>query len=174
MDKICIRFPSLIQRILSNLDNQSLIRFKEASRKMDHFLNNERSYLIRIIKMYYENFEGHEESWKEAIKKTPFDIVKQLVDAVQQFFKTYPYKDIRLAPLHVVAEKGSLKLFDYIIKRAKNKNPYGKIETLASQKRPGILGELVVDKFGKEYFKSEWRFEIQGMHKAIIGRGSFF
>ena len=105
MDKICIRFPSLIQRILHNLDNQSLTRCREASRKMEHYLSNERSYLIRIIKMYNEKFEGYEESWKEAIKKTPFDILKQLVDAVQQFFKTYPHKKIRLTPLHVVAEK---------------------------------------------------------------------
>ena len=166
MDTISIRFPSLIQRILDNLDNQSLIRCKEASRKMEHYLNNERSYLIRIIKMHNEKFEGYEESWKEAIKKTPLYILKQLVDAVQQFFKTYPHKKIRLTPLHVVAEKGCLKLFNYIMKRAKIKNPCGKIEILASN--------LVVEKFGKKYLKSEWKFEIRGMHMVFIGRETFF
>ena len=116
---------SLIQNTSLNLDDQSLTRSKEASRGIAESLEDERFYWIRIIKKYTGNFEGFEESWKEVIHRTPLDIVKQLALAVEEFFKSYT--DKKVAPLHIVAEKGTFQLFQYVITKAKDKNPQGKL-----------------------------------------------
>ena len=113
MEEIFMRFPRVSQRILNNLDNQSLIRSKEVSRVIAEYVENEKFYWIRIIKKYAGNFEGFEESWKEVIRRTPLDIVKQLALTVEEFFKSYT--DKKVAPLHIVAEKGTFQLFQYII-----------------------------------------------------------
>ena len=128
MDMLCKRFPLVKKRILNNLDDQSLTRSKEANREIAEFLDNGRFYWIRIIKKYAGNFEGFEESWKEVIPRTPLDIVKQLALAVEEFFKSYSFKQV--APLHIVAEKGTLQLCQYIITKAKYKNPQGKLGIL--------------------------------------------
>ena len=90
MDMLCKRFPLVKKKVLNNLDDQSLTRSKEVNRGIAESLEDERFYWIRIIKKYAGNFEGHEESWKEVIYKTPVDIIKQLAIAVKQFF-FYPY-----------------------------------------------------------------------------------
>ena len=125
MDMLCKRFPLVKKRILKNLDDQSLARSKEANREVAEFLDNGRFYWIRIIKNYARNFEGFEESWMEVIRRTPLDIVKQLALAVEEFFKSYT--DKKVAPLHIVAEKGTFQLFQYVITKAKDKNPQGKL-----------------------------------------------
>ena len=81
LDMICKRFPHVSQRILKNLDDQSLIRSKEATRLIAKFLENEKFYWIRIIKKHDKNFEGFQESWKEVLGNSPVDIVKQLATA---------------------------------------------------------------------------------------------
>ena len=63
------RFPLVNQRIFQNLDGQSLIRIKEASRDISGFIENERFFWIRLIKKYSKKFEGFEESWNEVIHK---------------------------------------------------------------------------------------------------------
>ena len=109
--------------VLEKLDNQSLSKSKEASREIAFFLNNERFYWIQIIKNYVKHFEGHEESWREVINKAPINILKEIATAAQKFFKSYSFKN--MAPLHVVAEKGSFQLCQYIIRKTKDKNPKG-------------------------------------------------
>ena len=76
-DIIRQRFPLVNRMVLYNLDNQSLTKSQEANRGIAEFLDNEKFYWIRIIKKYAGNFEGFEESWKEVIRRTPLDIVKQ-------------------------------------------------------------------------------------------------
>ena len=115
------------KRVLNNLDDQTLTRSKEVNRDIAKSLEDERFYWIRTIKKHVENFKGHEQSWKEVIFKTPINIVKQLAVAVQLFFKSYWRKDVKVAPLHIAAEKGSLQLCQYVITKTKDKNPQGKL-----------------------------------------------
>ena len=115
MDILCKRFALVGEMVPNNLDNQSLTKSKEANKEISKFLDNGRFFWTRIIKKYNKNFEGFEESWKEAINKTPYNILKQLAIAVEQFFKSYSFKQV--APLHIAAEKGSLQLCEYIIRK---------------------------------------------------------
>ena len=118
MDVIGKRFPLVKQMVLKMLDNQSLSNTKQASRGMAEFLNNERFYWIRIIKKYAKHFEGHEESWREVMKKIPINSLKELTLAVQKFFKSFSF--MKTAPLHIVAEKGSFQLCEYVINKTEN------------------------------------------------------
>ena len=82
LDIICKRFPRVSQRILKNLDDQSLKRSKEASRGIAKFLINEKFFWIRITSQHKGNFQGFEESWKQVISKTSINLVKKLATAV--------------------------------------------------------------------------------------------
>ena len=136
MDITHKRFSHLTQNILRNLDNQSLARSIEANREIAKCLKNAKFYFIRIIKQNEENFEGFEESWREVLFKIPLEMMKQLCNAVQQFFECYSNKEIRVAPLHIAVEKGSLQLCQYVIAKTNEKNPHGKLE-ISSAHRPG-------------------------------------
>ena len=123
MDTLCKRFPLVNRMVLINLDDQSLTRSKEASKVISESLEDERFYWIRIIKKYVGNFEGHGESWKEVIYKTPINVLEELAVAVQQFFKYYWHEDVKVDPLHIAVDKGSLQLCQYVITKTKDKNP---------------------------------------------------
>ena len=85
MDVIIKRFPFLNYMVLKNLDDQSLMKSKQANRKIARFLENERFYMIRILKKYSKNYEGLEESWKEVIYRAPINVIKQLAIATNNF-----------------------------------------------------------------------------------------
>ena len=121
MEMVCKRFPCVNQKILKNLDNQSLTRSKEASRVISKFVKNERFYWIRVIKKYSRKFQEFEESWKEVITKIPSVIAEELAFALRCFFETSHLENI--APLHFAAHEGSFQLCQYIIRKTKNKNP---------------------------------------------------
>ena len=89
--------------VFKNLDNQSLTQSKNASRTFSEFLVDEKSYWIRVIKKYNGNFVGVEESWREVLRKTPVDMIKQLALVVEEFFKYY--FPTFISPLHIVAKK---------------------------------------------------------------------
>ena len=105
MDEVCKRFPSLIEIIFNNLDDQSLAKSKEATREINTVLKNEGFFWIRIIRNYARRCTRFKNAWMEVLNKIPFNIAKELVLAVQQFYKIYP-KMAELSPLHVVANKG--------------------------------------------------------------------
>ena len=137
MDLLCKRFPLASKMILRNLDSQSLIRSKEASKEMSKCLDNQKFYWIQLIKKFSKKFQGHEKSWKEALYKTPVDITKQLAIAVQEFFQKYRHE--KLAPLHFAVERDNFQLCEYIISKTKEKNPKGKLGLIRYQ----ILNEEI-------------------------------
>ena len=98
MDELCQRFPVLVQKIMTHVDNETLINFKEAGRNNATFLEKERFYWIRIIQRYnclygelwingkmvsYNRHFG--EPWRKVVRKTPIEIIKELAVAVHQF-----------------------------------------------------------------------------------------
>ena len=117
----------VMKLVIKELDDQSLVRNKEANREIGEYLENERFYWLRIIKNYTNNFEGFEEFWKEVLNKAPDGIVEQLSIAVQEFYKQFPrnYRS-KSSPHYFAATKGNLKLCEFVIENTTNKNPVNK------------------------------------------------
>ena len=127
METILARFPHLGKIVFNNLDNQSLINLKEASRDVSEFMENDRFFWIRILKRYRKNFDKFKESWKEVTKKTPLEKVKQLVMTVKTFFRAYPliekFKSNQIAPIHISTEQNNIEVCKFINEKTTNKNP---------------------------------------------------
>ena len=144
MEEVNQRFPLIAQKILSNVDNESLINFKEAGRNNAKFLEKERFYWIRIIQSYNCLIGECKEVWNEVVSKTPIEIIKKLAVAVHQFPSILSRElhnenecfcnetgKIRLSPLDFVqtvekqwhplfigATSGSVNLCNHIIQKA--------------------------------------------------------
>ena len=88
MEELCQRFPSVAQKIMNDIDDETLTNFKEASRNTDDFLDKERYYWIRIIQRYYCLIGKLHDVWKKVVKKTPVEIITELAVALQQFPQT--------------------------------------------------------------------------------------
>ena len=88
MEELCQRFPSIAQKTMNNVDNKTLIDFKEASKITYDFLEKERFYWIRIIQKYKCLIGELKDVWVKVVKKTPAEIIKELAVAVHQFPQT--------------------------------------------------------------------------------------
>jgi hypothetical protein len=88
MEELCQRFPSIAQKIMKDVDNKTLINFKEANKITYDFLEKERFYWIRIIQRYKCLIGKLQDVWEKVLKKTPAEIIKELAVAVHQFPQT--------------------------------------------------------------------------------------
>ena len=128
MDIIVRRFPTLAVNILNNLDDQSLVKFKEADRKSFEFIIQERFYWIRILKKYHELFETSKESWNISISKTPTGFVKKLAMAVLTYCNVELKEDFflpedgQLIPLIIAAFDGDVNFFQQVKEKTFNLN----------------------------------------------------
>ena len=129
MEELRDRFPALIPIVLENVDNESLAKFKETSREMSVFIVNERFYWLRILKKYNRNFQEFSKVWKMVIEKTPVDIIKKLVLAVEKFMIKRTWSDFfwqrlerQWSPLHIAAECRDLILLKHVISRTEDEN----------------------------------------------------
>ena len=140
MEDLCERFPSISKMLFENLDDQSLVKVKESSLKINNHLQNERFYWVRIIKKHFEQFEEFElfeefaDAWKKVIDKTPVETVRKLAITVEDYFNYFfdnDHVDViyrchghnSLHPLHVAAEMGNLSLCEYIAEKTGEFNP---------------------------------------------------
>ena len=142
MKEFCQRFPLMAQKILNHVDNETLINFKTAGRNNDNFLRKERFYWMKIIQMYNFLIGDLHEVWKKVVRKTPVEIIKELVVAVHQFTQkcserlmkdslvnSMSYSSIEafvqqqtekdyLHPLFIGAACGSVNLCNHIIQKS--------------------------------------------------------
>ena len=154
MENLCQRFPHVIMLVLDNVDDKSLVNCRKASKEMSEFLPIERFYWIRIIKHYSVYFGSFENCWRKVINKTPVEIIKQLAVEVQEVFfevskSSWPplicnilictrINNIgEIAPLHIAAAQGNLKLCEHILEKTEEKNPKGDIEIVTGVFNPG-------------------------------------
>ena len=118
MEDICKRIPDLAEIVFKNLSNQDLIKCKETSRVISSFLNEERSFAIRIINAHFGNFREFQDSWNKVVDKAPRKIVKTLTKAIQDFFKGDESKfENQWPPFCIAAEYGNKQLCEHIIER---------------------------------------------------------
>ena len=88
MEELCQRFPSIAQKIMNDVENKTLINFKESSKITYNYLEKERFYWIRIIQKYKCLIGKLHDVWKKIVTKTPPEIIKELAIAVHQFPQT--------------------------------------------------------------------------------------
>ena len=86
MENLCGRFPLLSKMVFENLDDQSLVKVKESSRKINNHLQNERVYWIRMIKTHVEYLKKFADAWKKVIDKNPVETVRELAITVESHF----------------------------------------------------------------------------------------
>ena len=147
MENLRNRFPTLITKMLENVDNESLVTFKETNRGMNGFIVEERFYWIRILRIYKDNFVEFCESWKMVIRKNPVKIVKEIAMAVLEFVRAQmpegrtgtPRTTWQWAPLHIAAQHGNLRIFQYIFHKTNKAYPIKKATALHLAAQEGHL-----------------------------------
>ena len=129
LEQLCLRFPLIEDKILKELDYQSLIKFTTASKEMADIQQRSRFFWVRRIQYQLGSlYIGHSDSsdWRKVIKKSPVEIVRELSKNIQQFYSfstKNKYCNFKCSPMHIAAERGNLKLCQHIIDRVKDKNP---------------------------------------------------
>ena len=117
METLCYRFPHVASMILKDLDDQSLIKSMEANRELNNFLRNDRIYWIRVLAHYNTNFMQFKDPWRRSVHQVPAVKIKELAIAAQNFFEKPARLDFQWSPLHIVANKGSFELYQYISRK---------------------------------------------------------
>ena len=124
MEHHAFRFPHLASNIFDQLDNQSLVNCKEASRKLDNLFGNEKFFWLRMIHKYRGNFVEFKATWNKTLKKSPAILVNLLALATHNFFEK---KSSRFArqwhPLFIPADQGLLQLYKHISEKSSDRNP---------------------------------------------------
>ena len=170
MEDLSNRFPSLIPMILENVDNQSLVNFKDTSRDLRDIVESERFYWIRIIEKYKGNFEEFSKCWKNVIERTPREIVKRIALAVEHFFSTnfviglssfskrefdrkiqstfcsndrkFIEKYKQWSPLHIAAASRDPTFLQHVIEKTKFENHESATNNLSPLHMAAIEGDL--------------------------------
>ena len=108
MENFCLRFPSLGKKVLNLVEDETLVNFKEASRKNNFFLENERFYWIRIINRYNCLIGELREVWREVVSRTPTELIKELAVSVFQFpqIMKMRYQNETLSPHEFIQKLG--------------------------------------------------------------------
>ena len=138
IENMCNRFPYLCERILGHLDGQNLVKIKDSSKKLSHFIQSNRRYFLRIIAKYTERLD--KQSWTKVVTKTTTGLIKKLAFDLVEFFKLpcvccheRPIDYMRFDgpagsrhnwhPLHVAAKLGYSELYEYITAKTEDFNP---------------------------------------------------
>ena len=140
MENLSNRFPHLSERIFTHLDDQSIVKIQNSSKKLYHFTQSNRLYFLRIIHKYNESL--NKQSWTKVVTQTSTRIVKKLALALVEFIKSpsciccceRPTDYMRSGdfkeptvhdwhPHHIAAEFGHSELYEYIATKTEDFNP---------------------------------------------------
>ena len=125
MDEICIRFSHLSEKIFDSLDNDSIIKCKEASQFWFNYLDGQKFVQIRIIKAKVKQFHSIGETWNKVFIFASTETIMALGIAVNQFY----IKDSGLiyyeglTPIHAAAATGHLLLLTKLQEKGLDKHP---------------------------------------------------
>ena len=85
LEDICRRFPLVGKQICNNLDDESLINFKEADRNNYRFLEQERFFWVRNIRAYHSIMGDHREVWNRIVFRNPLETIREFALTVHRF-----------------------------------------------------------------------------------------
>ena len=112
MEEFLLRYPFVARNIFNQLDNRNLDQCKETSRFLHDFIENDKLYWVRRLQVFNKNHIEFEKAWKSTIDKIPIENLKQLANAVEQFYGAFSdQREFQNSPLHVVSERGNLSLY---------------------------------------------------------------
>ena len=139
MEDICLKFPHLFEQINKLLDNETLVKCKEASRILYFAVENQRArkyQWIRIIQSYLQVSNEFKEHWRNVFAKMSAEHLEKFAKDVQKFCKIDQLRKTqhRWSPLHIAAEFSDLdsfKLFADVlsIKNLKDKDDWSLIHS---------------------------------------------
>ena len=114
MDSVFAKIPDLGDKIISELDNQSLVRCKEVQRSWYNFINEEKNHWLRMIQKRIGDVNKYPTAWKKVLLKAPVDFVAQIAIATQQ---PHTKNEIlsQFSPVHVAISGGNLDLYQQMI-----------------------------------------------------------
>ena len=114
MDELLSRFPDIAEDIFESLDDESLVRCKEASRSISSFMEEDNKFWMRIIRKYLHNqdcysYDRHhvrmariyeldfEKDWKSFtdLKQTEPEMLRELGRAVQDYLNRHEGEEIK-------------------------------------------------------------------------------
>ena len=137
-EDLCLRFPSIAESIFDELDNQSLVKCREASREWSEFLSSPKLLLMRKIKKTVETRREFRKVWRSVGKKHNTNTISQLEVAVTEFFgndenfagdaNVDVYSNIDsesccLTPIHIAAGSGNTSLWETLTEKAAEIQP---------------------------------------------------
>ena len=85
MDELCIRFSHLSEKIFDSLENDSIIKCKEASRFWFNHLDGQKLVQIRIIKEKVKQVHSIGEAWNNVFNSASTETIMTLGVAVNQW-----------------------------------------------------------------------------------------
>ena len=85
LEDICRRFPLVGKKICNNLDDESLVNFREADRNIHWFLEQERFFWVRNIRAYHSIMGDHQGVWNRIVHRRPLLIVREIALTVHRF-----------------------------------------------------------------------------------------
>ena len=125
MEDLCRKIPLISKSIFEELDDQSFVNFKDASREMITNLKNERFYWIRVLRSYNCLLRDFKDSWSRVVNRTPAEFVRKIVALIDQFYKDDCYTEDKtfFSPQHIAACLGKLDFYKYFVVRTGVINP---------------------------------------------------
>ena len=125
MEDLCRKIPLISKSIFEELDDQSFVKFKDASREILTNLKKERFYWIRVLRSYNGLFKDFKDSWSRVVNRTPADFVRKIVALIDQFYKgdCFAENATSFLPQHIAARLGKLDFYKYFVVRTGVINP---------------------------------------------------
>ena len=146
MEHLWLRIPHIFEQINELLDNESLIKCKEASRIFCSVIENQKSgkfLTTRMIQCYIRNPGEFLTDWRIIFQKLPSERLSEFKILVKDFYKAFPSRfEDNWSPMHISAEQGHLDFCKFIAKVS-----FTKIYKLSPLLFSAQAGHLEVSKF---------------------------
>ena len=126
MEGLCRKIPLISKSIFEELDDQSFVNIKDASREITTNLKNERFYWIRVLRSYNYLLRDFKDSWSVVVNRTPAEFVRKIVALIDQFYKEdccYAEDKTFFSPQHIAAHLGKIDFYKYFVMRTGVINP---------------------------------------------------
>ena len=125
MEDLFRKIPLITKIIFEELDDQSFVNLKDASREIIANLKKERFYWIRVLRSYNCLYKDFKDSWSRVLNRTPAEFVRKVVALIDQFYKDDCYAEDKtfFLPQHIAACLGKLDFYKYFVVRTGVINP---------------------------------------------------